>query len=212
MSSGAQDLLESMRARCPLVAILRGVTPDEVEDVGGLLADIGFSMIEVPLNSPDPFDSIARLARRVGDRVLVGAGTVTEVEHVGRLRAAGGRLMVSPHFDAALVAAGVAADLVVLPGVFTPTEAFGALRAGAHGLKIFPAELASARGVRALRSVLPPAAQIYVVGGIDPECMAEWSSVGADGFGIGSNLFRPGKSLRAIEEDGRAFIAAAARL
>ena len=212
MEIGAAKLLETMQARCPLVAILRGIAPDEVDEVGALLADLGFTMIEVPLNSPEPFDSIERLAKRLGDRLLIGAGTVTAIEHIGRLRAAGGRLMVSPHCDPRLVEAGVAADMVVLPGVFTPSEAFGALRAGAHGLKIFPAELASPRGVRALRSVLPPAAPVYAVGGIAPEHMSEWSAAGATGFGIGSNLYRPGKALRAIEEDGRAFVAAAAAL
>lgn len=212
METPTNKLLDTMQATCPLVAILRGITPGEVEGVGALLADIGFRMIEVPLNSPDAFDSIERLARSLGDRILLGAGTVTEVEHVGRLRAAGGRLVVSPHFDPRIVAAGVAADMIVLPGVFTPTEAFGALRAGAHGLKIFPAEMTSPRAVRALRSVLPPAAPIYVVGGIVPPHMSEWRAAGANGFGIGSNLYRPGKSLRAIEEDGRAFLAAAAAL
>lgn len=193
---------------CPLVAILRGITPPEVEAVGELLADAGFTMIEVPLNSLDPFDSIARLATRLGSRALVGAGTVLSVEDIGRIAGAGGRLMVSPNADPAVIRASVAAGLVTLPGFFTPSEAFAALYAGAHGLKLFPAEGASPATLQAQRAVLPREAIVLAVGGITCDNMAPWRAAGANGFGLGSSLYHSGKPLDQIAAAAAAFVAA----
>lgn len=193
---------------CPLVGILRGIAPHEVDAVGDSLVDAGISIIEVPLNSPDPFESIARLARRYGSRALVGAGTVLTVDQVAKVAAAGGKLVVSPNVSADVTAASVRSGLVSLPGYFTPTEAFAAITAGAHGLKLFPAEGASPALLKAQRAVLPPGLPILVVGGISPNNMAPWRAAGADGFGLGSGLYRPGKSVGDIAADAAAYVAA----
>lgn len=198
--------LAAALARCPLVAILRGVRPDEVEAIGDALVSAGFSMIEVPLNSPDPVDSIARLARRVGDRALVGAGTVLTVEQVGVVADAGGRLIVSPNTDRAVIAHAAARGLVTLPGFFTPSEGFAALAAGASGLKLFPAEGASPAMLKAQRAVLPRDVPVLAVGGITPDTMAPWRAAGADGFGLGSALYTPGLSAADVGVRARAFI------
>lgn len=195
-------------AKCPLVAILRGVRPDEVEGVGEVLADAGFTLIEVPLNSPDPFDSIARLARRLEGKAMVGAGTVLDPAEVARVRDAGGELIVSPNTDIAVIDATVKAGLVSLPGYFTPSEAFAAARAGAHALKLFPAEAASPKVLKAQRAVLPPSLPVLVVGGVTPEGMGTWKAAGASGFGIGSALYAPGLDLAEIGERAARFIAA----
>jgi len=194
-------------ARCPLVAILRGVTPDEVEAIGEALAQAGFSLIEVPLNSPQPLDSIARLARRLEGRALVGAGTVLETGEVEAVAAAGGRLVVSPNTDAAVIAATVAAGLASLPGYFTPTEGFAAIRAGAHALKLFPAEAASPAVLRAQAAVLPPHIPKLAVGGINLETMSGWIEGGAQGFGLGSALYRPGMEAAEVGRRADGFIA-----
>ncbi len=193
---------------CPLVAILRGVSPDEAEAVGEALVGAGLRIIEVPLNSPDPFESIARLARRFGDRALIGAGTVMTAADIARLAGAGGRLMVTPHADPDLVREAKRHGLVALPGFFTPAEAFALIRAGADGLKLFPAEAASPAVLKALRAVLPPALPVLPVGGVSPETMAPWRAAGAMGFGIGSALYRPGDDAAAVREKADNFISA----
>ncbi len=205
----ASDELKRRLGECPLVAIIRGVTPGEVEEIGEAIWSAGIRMIEVPLNSPDPYDSISRLARSLGDRALVGAGTVLEVEQVERVREAGGRLIVSPSTFAPVIAATAAAGMVSMPGYFTPSEAFEAIRAGATGLKLFPAEAASPAVVKAQRAVLPRAMPLLVVGGVKPESMAPWREAGADGFGLGGGLYRPGQSAEETAAKARAYVAGA---
>lgn len=190
-------------ARCPLVAILRGVGPEEIEGIADALVEAGFSMIEIPLNSPEPLTSIARIAKRYGDDVLIGAGTVLSVEQVEAVRGAGGRVIVSPNTNVAVIAASAAAGLVSLPGYATPSEAFAAIAAGASGLKLFPAEAATPAVLRAQRAVLPADMAVLVVGGITPQSMAPWLGSGAQGFGLGSALYKPG--------DGPAIVGARAR-
>jgi len=187
---------------CPLVAILRGIRPEEVADVAAALIDAGITLIEVPLNSPEPLRSIERLARRVDGHALAGAGTVLRVDDVARVRDAGARMVVSPNTDPAVIAASVAAGMASLPGYFTPSEAFAALGAGATALKLFPAEAASPDVLRAHRAVLPRDVPVLVVGGVTPGTMAPWRAAGANGFGLGSALYRAG--------DGAAGVAAAA--
>jgi len=182
----------------PLVAVLRGITPDEIEAIGEALVDNGFRILEVPLNSPDPFESIARLARRFGDRCLTGAGTVLKVEDVARVADAGGKLIVMPHGDVAIVREAKRLGLVCLPGVATTTEAFAALDAGADGLKMFPAEQLSPAVLKAWRAVLPKDTLVFPVGGIRPDNMAPYWAVGANGFGTGSNLYQPGADPDAV--------------
>jgi 2-dehydro-3-deoxyphosphogalactonate aldolase len=189
----------------PLVAILRGLTPGESIPVGHALVDAGFRMLEVPLNSPQPLDSIARLAETLGDDVLVGAGTVMSTTDVEAIAAAGGRLIVMPHADAAVIRAAKAAGLLCVPGVATPTEAFAALAAGADGLKLFPAEQAAPAVLKAWRAVLPRDVPVLPVGGITPDNMAPWVAAGARGFGIGSALYAPGSRLDDTAARARAF-------
>lgn len=197
-------------ADCPLVAILRGLTPDEAESVGEALVEAGFRLIEVPLNSPRPLESIARLAARFGEVATIGAGTVTAVAQVAEVRDAGGALIVSPHADERVIAATVAEGLVSLPGFLTPSEAFAALGAGAHALKLFPAEAASPAVLKAQRAVLPPEVPVLPVGGIVPESLAPWLAAGADGFGLGSALYRPGLTASEVSERAQRFVAALA--
>ena len=203
----AREMLADAMARCPLVAILRGVRPDEVEGIADALVEAGFAMIEVPLNSPDPLASIERLARRFGDDVLVGAGTVLDAGQALSVREAGGRLIVSPNTDVEVIAASAAAGMVSLPGYFTPSEGFAALKAGATGLKLFPAEAATPAVLKAQRAVLPRDVPVLVVGGIGPDTMAPWRAVGADGFGLGSALYKPGRSAAEVGAAARAFVA-----
>ena len=206
----ALDQFETSFAECPLIAILRGVRPDEVEAIGGALIDGGVRIIEVPLNSPDPLDSIARLSARFEGRALIGAGTVLSVDQVERVRAVGGQLIVSPSTNIAVIAASVAAGMVSCPGFFTPSEAFAAIDAGAHALKLFPAEAASPAVLRAQRAVLPTALRLIVVGGIGPEMMAPWFAAGANGFGLGSGIYRPGDTPADALDKARAYQAALA--
>jgi 2-dehydro-3-deoxyphosphogalactonate aldolase len=191
----------------PLVAILRGLTPAEAPAIGAALVDSGFRLIEVPLNSPQPLDSIALLARQC-PQALVGAGTVLTPQQVRDVHAAGGELIVSPHFDAAVVREAVALGLACLPGVATPTEAFAALAAGAHGLKLFPAELITPAVLKALCAVLPRGVPLLPVGGISPANMAIYRAAGATGFGIGSALYAPGKAAETVRATARQFVAA----
>ncbi len=206
----AHPEFEGRLAQCPLIAVLRGVWPDEVEAIGDALIEGGVRIIEVPLNSPDPIDSVARLSKRFGDQALIGAGTVLRVEQVDDVRAAGGRLIVSPSSYPAVIAATVAAGMVSCPGFFTPTEAFAALDAGAHALKLFPAEAASPAMLRAQRAVLPRDARVIVVGGVTPDAMTHWLDAGADGFGLGSGLYRPGQSAPETLDKARAYQSALA--
>ena len=205
----AQSAFQNALAKCPLVAILRGIRPDEAEDVGIVLAEAGFTLIEVPLNSPDPLDSIARLARRLEGRAMVGAGTVTERAQVAQVRDAGGVLIVSPNSDPSVIAATVEAGLVSLPGFFTPSEAFAAARAGAHALKLFPADAASPKVLKAQKAVLPASLPVLAVGGVTPEGMADWRAAGAAGFGVGSALYTPGVTLADLRQRAARFTAAA---
>jgi len=188
----------------PLVAILRGLTPPEAPAIGQALTDAGFRLLEVPLNSPSPLDSIATLARQ-HKQALVGAGTVLTPAQVRDVHAAGGRLIVSPNFDAEVVREAVRLQMVCLPGILTPTEAFAALAAGAHGLKLFPAELTSPAVVRALLAVLPPGTSLLPVGGVSVDNLAAWRAGGAAGCGIGSALYRPGRSAEAVYQSAAAF-------
>ncbi len=197
-------------AECPLIAILRGVRPDEVEAIGDALYDGGVRIIEVPLNSPDPLDSIARLSARFEGRALIGAGTVLRVDQVEAVHAVGGRFIVSPSTNIDVIAASVAAGMVSCPGYFTPSEAFAALDAGAHALKFFPAEAGSPAVVRAQRAVLPKETRIIVVGGVGHDSMAPWFAAGADGFGLGSGIYSPGQSPQETLVKARAFGAALA--
>ena len=202
--------LTTWLSRCPLVAILRGVKPDEVVAICQVLIDSGFAIIEVPLNSPAPLDSIARLADAFGDRALIGAGTVIRPGAVDDVRIAGGRLIVMPHGDPAVIRAAKSGDMLALPGAFTATEAFAAIAAGADGLKLFPAEIAGPVGLKALRAVLPPALPVLPVGGITPTAMAAWWPSGASGFGLGSALYKPGDSADTVAGKARSFQAALA--
>ena len=188
----------------PLIAILRGLTPAEAPAIGQALVDSGFAMIEVPLNSPEPLHSIACLTQLL-PHTLIGAGTVLNAQHVKDVHAAGGRLIVSPNFNPAVVAQALALNMVVLPGVATPSEAFAALDAGAHGLKLFPAEMIAPATVKALRAVLPSEAALLPVGGITPTNMAAYRAAGASGFGLGSALYAPGRSAAQVRAQAVAF-------
>ncbi len=197
-------------SRCPLVAILRGLKPSEAETVGAVLVEAGFTMVEVPLNSPDPFQSIAILSKSIGDRALIGAGTVMTGDDIAGVNSAGGRLIVTPHCDLALIGQTKAAGLSCVPGVATPTEAFAALGAGADALKAFPAEMISPAVIKAWLAVLPRGTRIMPVGGIDEHNMKAYAMSGAAGFGLGSSLFKPGDSIDTTREKaGRLFKATA---
>jgi 2-dehydro-3-deoxyphosphogalactonate aldolase len=195
-------------ARCPVVAILRGLAPGEAVAIGEALVAAGIGIIEVPLNSPEPYASIATLAGRFGSSVLVGAGTVLSAEDAARVVAAGGRLVVMPHADAAVIGAARAAGALVLPGCFTATEAFAAIAAGADALKLFPGEIGGPALLRALKAVLPPAMPVLPVGGVTVESIPAWRAAGAAGFGVGSALYRPGDTPDAVAARARSFVAA----
>jgi 2-dehydro-3-deoxyphosphogalactonate aldolase len=205
------ELFQRHFAQCRLVAIIRGVTPDEVEAVGEAIYDAGIRIIEVPLNSPEPLKSIERLARRMGDRALVGAGTVLQRTQVGEVRAAGGQLIVSPNANVDVIAAAAAAGMVSCPGYFTPTEAFAALAAGAHALKLFPAEAATPAVVKAQRAVLPKDVPLLVVGGVRADNLGPWLAAGADGFGLGSGVFTPGDSPQQVLAKAGTYVTALAQ-
>lgn len=195
-------------AACPLIAILRGVRPDDVVAIGEQLVAAGFTLIEVPMNSPDPLDSVARLVEALGDRAMIGAGTVLTVDQVAAMRDAGGRMVISPNTNIDVIRASAAAGLVSLPGIATPSEALAALDAGATALKLFPAEAASPTVLKAMRAILPKDVRVLPVGGIVPEGMAPWRQAGAAGFGLGSALYKPGMTAEEVGACARAFVAA----
>lgn len=201
------DPFRAAFAACPLVAILRGIHPLEAQSAGAALVTSGWRLLEVPLNSPDPLASIAALAAAF-PQAVVGAGTVLHPAQVALVHAAGGRLIVAPNFNPDVVREAVRLGMHCLPGVFTATEAFAALGAGATGLKLFPAEMIPPAGVKALRAVLPSDALVLPVGGIAPGNMAAYRAAGADGFGIGSALYRPGATAAQVERSARDFLAA----
>ncbi|NVO27927.1 2-dehydro-3-deoxy-6-phosphogalactonate aldolase [Donghicola sp. C2-DW-16] len=191
-----------------IIAILRGITPAEAGAAAETLVAAGITTIEVPLNSPDPFVSIREMADRVGQLAVIGAGTVLTPEDVARVAEAGGTLVVSPDTNPDVIRATRAAGMESWPGVFTPTEAFTALRSGATGLKLFPGSMAGPSGLKAMRAVLPVGTQVYAVGGAGPENFGEWFAAGADGFGIGTALYTPGMYLAQIAERAAKVVAA----
>ena len=192
------------------MAILRGVTPDEAEDICAALEQEGIAIVEVPLNSPNPIESIGRLADRFGARMLIGAGTVMSPTQVEAIATAGGRLIVTPHAAEAVVRAAKGHDMLACPGFFTPTEAFAMLAAGADAIKLFPAEAASPAVLRAVRAVLPAGTAVLPVGGIDADGLAAWRAAGAAGFGIGSSIYKPGDSAAVVADKARRLVAALA--
>jgi 2-dehydro-3-deoxyphosphogalactonate aldolase len=191
-----------------LVAILRGVTPQEALAVGQALVDAGINRIEVPMNSPDPLESIAALQAAFGAVAKIGAGTVLQVEQVAQVAATGAKLIVSPNCNPAVIRAAKAAGMESFPGVMTPTEAFAAIEAGADVLKLFPGELVGPVGLRAMKAVLPRDMPLYAVGGVTPENMADWLAAGATGFGIGSSIYKPGDSAQVVAGKAQALVAA----
>jgi 2-dehydro-3-deoxyphosphogalactonate aldolase len=203
----AKAILHRYLDQCPLIAIVRGITPGDAEAVGDAVQEGGIRIVEVPLNSPDPLKSIEKLAKRFGDSMLVGAGTVLTMEEVGKVRDAGGRIVVSPDTNLEVIAAAAEAGLVSSPGYFTPSEAFAAIRAGAHSLKLFPAEGASPAVLKAQLAVLPRDIPVLAVGGIKPDNMRPWLDAGAAGFGLGSGLYKPGQSAAETLDKARAYVA-----
>lgn len=207
----ASDLLDRYLRICPLVAIIRGVTPDEAEAIGEAVYEAGMRIVEVPLNSPDPLSSIAKLAAKFGDRMLVGGGTVLDTDSVLAVADAGGRIIVSPNTDAEVIRASAEAGLVSAPGYSTPSEALTAIRSGATALKLFPAEAAAPAVLKAQLAVIPRQYPILVVGGIKPDGMRPWLDAGATGFGLGGGLYTPGQSPEQTLDKARAYVAGLAR-
>ena len=184
--------------RCPLIAILRGIKPVEAESIGDALEEAGVRILEVPLNSPDPLQSIATLARAFGDRMLVGAGTLTEAAQVTQVADAGGKLIVTPHAELSVVRAAKEAGLFAVPGFFNPTEAFALLKAGADAIKLFPAEVLGPPMLKALKAVLPKGTLVVPVGGISEKSIPQWIAAGANGFGAGSSIYAPGDDPKTV--------------
>jgi len=205
------ELLRCYLDECPLIAIIRGVTPDDAEAIGEAIWGGGIRIIEVPLNSPDPLRSIERIAAKFGDRALVGAGTVLRPQQVEEVKSAGGRIIVAPDANTDVIAATAAAGLVSCPGYFTASEAFAAIRAGAHGLKLFPAEGASPAALKGQLAVLPKDIPVLPVGGISPDNMQPWLTAGASGFGLGSGLYKPGQSPAETLKKAQAYVAGVKR-
>jgi 2-dehydro-3-deoxyphosphogalactonate aldolase len=201
-----KDRFHQYIEECPLIAIIRGVTPDDAADIGKAILDGGIRIIEVPLNSPDPFRSIGILSERFGELALIGAGTVLNEVEVRQVQDAGGALIVSPNTNPEVIRGTAAAGMVSCPGYFTPSEAFAALDAGADGLKLFPAEAATPAVVKGQKAVLPKNVPLFVVGGISPTNMQPWLEAGATGFGLGSGLYQPGQSAAETAERARAYV------
>jgi 2-dehydro-3-deoxyphosphogalactonate aldolase len=199
---------DEVLADLPLIAILRGIRPDEAAPVAEALIAAGFRCLEVPLNSPSPLESIGSMRAAVDGRALIGAGTVLTAQAANEVAAAGGQLVISPNTDARVIKAAKSAGLISLPGFFTASEAFAALEAGADGLKLFPAELAGPLAVKALSAVLPAGKPVFAVGGIEPATMAVYVAAGAKGFGIGSSLYKPGRSAAEVGERAAGFVGA----
>jgi 2-dehydro-3-deoxyphosphogalactonate aldolase len=202
--------LRAWLKRSPLVAILRGVKPAEAESITAALERAGIAIVEVPFNSPSPLESISMLSRTFGNRMLIGAGTLTTPSQVDEVAAAGGRLIVTPHADTAIVRAAKQAGLFAVPGFFNPTEAFALLQAGADAIKLFPAEVLGPPMLKALRAVLPGSAMVIPVGGVDAAQVAPWLAAGAMGLGVGSSVYKPGDNAEAVEAKAK-FLAAAVR-
>jgi 2-dehydro-3-deoxyphosphogalactonate aldolase len=200
--------IETALDACGIIAILRGVTPAEAVAVGDALYTSGIRIVEVPLNSPDPFTSIKNLSQHFAGKMVVGAGTVLSVQDVNMLKESGGSISVSPDCNPDVIGRAKALGLEPLPGVFTPTEAFAAIRAGANHLKLFPAEAASPITVKAWRAVLPKHVMVHAVGGVTPANMAEWLACGVSGFGIGSSLYKPGMSLGDVSASANTLVSA----
>lgn len=201
-------MLDDYLRNLPLIAILRGVEPQEIESIGEVLFDAGFRVIEIPLNSPNPLASIEKLSTKLGDKALVGAGTVLQPEQISEVREAGGRIIVSPNAKISVIEATIHAGLYSAPGVATPSEGFAALDAGAHTLKLFPAEAIPPGVVKAWRAVVPAEVPLMPVGGINPDNMAEFVAAGASGFGLGSALYKPGMTSDAVAANATAFVKA----
>lgn len=204
MTTKILDRLDAL----PLVAILRGLIPEEAVGVGEALLEAGFTCLEVPLNSPRPLESIRLLRDALGDRAVVGAGTVLTPEAVRQVVEARGQIIISPNADTDVIRETIAVGALSMPGVFTATEAFTALKAGAQVLKLFPSEIAGPAGLKALRAVLPADQRLYAVGGVTPDNLAGWRAAGASGFGIGGALFKPGMTAAEVGERARAFVTA----
>ena len=202
----AKELLHRYLDECPLIAIIRGVRPDEAEAIGNAIYEGGIRIIEVPLNSPEPLKSIELLAQKFGERMLVGAGTVLDPADVGRVREVGGRIIVSPDTNPEVISAAASAGLVSSPGYFTPSEAFVAIRAGATSLKLFPAEGATPAVLKAHLAVIPREIPILIVGGVQPDNMRPWLDAGATGFGLGGGLYKPGQSPAETLDKARAYV------
>src|SRR5947208_10424642 len=207
----ARELFQQYLGQCPLIAIIRGVRPDEAEAIGDAIYEGGIRIVEVPLNSPDPLQSIERLARRLGERMLVGGGTVLTPDDVRRVRDAGGRIIISPSTNPDVIAETASAGMISGPGYFTPSEAFAALDAGATALKLFPAEGASPDVLKAHLAVLPKDVPVLAVGGITPANMQPWIDAGAAGFGLGGGLYKAGQSAAETLDKARAYVAGVKR-
>ncbi|MDE2446260.1 MAG: 2-dehydro-3-deoxy-6-phosphogalactonate aldolase [Alphaproteobacteria bacterium] len=200
--------LEQALDQCGIIAILRGLEPAEAIRVTQALYDAGVRVVEVPLNSPQPFTSIELIAKAFAGRMVVGAGTVLTEQDVNTLHGHGGQISVSPDCNEAVIARSIALGITPLPGVFTPTEAFSAIRAGATHLKLFPAEAASPTVIKAWKAVLPKHVKVHAVGGVTPENMKDWLAAGASGFGIGSSLYKPGSNLAKVSESAHSLVQA----
>ena len=197
-----QDALKTL----PLVAILRGLRPDEALGVGDMLVEAGFKIVEVPLNSPEPFDSIKLLVQALGKRAIVGAGTVLNVAAVETLHAVGGQICISPNANPDVIRRAKSLGMISFPAFFTPTEAFSAIDAGADAIKLFPAELAGTTGLKAMKAVLPKNIPVFPVGGVNPDNMKDFIDAGAAGFGIGSAVFKPGDTPEIVYKKAKAFV------